>query len=82
MGDTRWKAGFGGIGGKDEIRAGLQGREWEEPERKAELTEFTFHVNQAQEVGPTGRELRAAAVLELSHEAATYRCLLSLLVLF
>ena len=55
-------------------------REWAEPKRRAELTEIISLVKLAHFVGPAGRVLCAVAVLELSHEAATYGRLLSLLL--
>lgn len=68
--------------GRIRLRAGLNHREWAEPKRRAELTEVIFLVNPAHDVGPAGRVLCAAAVLQLSHEASTYWRLLSLLGLF
>lgn len=72
------KAGPGGAGRKVRLRAELRGREWAELKWRAALTKSIFQVNAAHGVGPTGRELSAAAILELSHEAATYGRLLSL----
>lgn len=73
------KAGPEGAGRRFRLSVGLRGREWAEPKWRAELTKSIFLVNPAHGVGPTGRVLCAAAVLELSHEAATHGRLLSLL---
>lgn len=66
---------------KDQIEGGVKWPLVGGAKTEGELTEATCHINPAHGVVPAGRVLRAAAVPELSHEAATYGCLLSLLVL-
>lgn len=79
----RGRRGRGGAGvGRRSWGRGLGLREWAEAKWRAELTKAVFLVNLAHGVIPTGRVLRAGAVLELSQEAATYGRLLSLFGLF